>query len=116
MTGAKRHDLIVNTSVVITIVAAGIVVAGLLPRDDAATEDATGQNPGEQVVSEPVRYPVDIPGCDTVQAPPEGDGSLRFSFATVGGVDGGVRQPRVSLADGRKGDGHVGGGSRGTSC
>ena len=87
MTGAKRHDLIVNTSVVITIVAAGIVVAGLLPRDDAATEDATGQNPGEQVVSEPVRYPVDIPGCDTVQAPPEGDGSLRFSFATVGGVD-----------------------------
>lgn len=83
MTEAKRHDVIVTTSVVVTIVAAGIVVAGLLtPRSDPTESDSTV--PVEEILSEPVTYPVDIPGCEVVEPPPDSGSTSRISSVFVG--------------------------------
>lgn len=87
MTAATRHHLIINTSVVVTIVAVGIVVAGLLPQSSGPTE-SDPLDSGAEIVSKPVQYPVDIPGCPTVQAPPESDSVLSFSVtSTYGGEE-----------------------------
>ncbi|WP_338891918.1 hypothetical protein [Rhodococcus sovatensis] len=84
MTEAKRHDLIVDTAVVIAAVSIGIVVAGLLPQAGEAPEPNLPL-PNAQIVSEPVEYPVDIPGCTSVRPPPVENEITRFSTATMGG-------------------------------
>jgi hypothetical protein len=59
-----------DTLVVVSIVAVGVIVAGLLHTPgDSATEDASAHT----YVRPEVEYPVEIPGCETVLAPSEGE-------------------------------------------
>ncbi|CRK53183.1 conserved hypothetical protein [Rhodococcus sp. RD6.2] len=57
---------------VVAIVASGIGAAWVLPHDTPDITPESGVEPGDYV-TEPVTYPVDIPGCDEV-GPPAGPG------------------------------------------
>lgn len=80
--------------VIVSIVAAGTVVAGLL-NDYEAGEP--GADRVYSYVSEPVPYPVRIPGCDAVEPPSE---PKRLTFATVGPQ--GYDDPRYPWFSGAK--------------
>ncbi|QHE73055.1 hypothetical protein GFS60_06706 (plasmid) [Rhodococcus sp. WAY2] len=80
--------------VIVSIVAAGTVVAGLL-NDYEAGEP--GADRAYSYVSEPVPYPVRIPGCDAVEPPSE---PKRLTFATVGPQ--GYDDPRYPWFSGAK--------------
>ncbi|MDV8024933.1 hypothetical protein [Rhodococcus sp. IEGM 1330] len=82
MPRGRRHDAIVDVSVIVTIVAIvaiGVVAAGLLrsPESAVAVSDS-------QVVSEPIEYPVDIPGCSEVEPPPSSEGAIFVTSSSVG--------------------------------
>ncbi|NIL74798.1 MULTISPECIES: hypothetical protein [Rhodococcus] len=66
-----------DSLVVVAIVGAGVVVAGV-------TNDPVEAS--SSYASEPVEYPVDIPGCDTVE-PPEDSVSYGFARSGLEGYD-----------------------------
>nr|WP_314142534.1 hypothetical protein [uncultured Rhodococcus sp.] len=78
MPEGRKHDVIIDVSVIVTVVALGVVAAGLLRSPDSAVaEDDV------PVVSEPIEYPVDIPGCPEVDPPPSDEGELVMSSSIV---------------------------------
>ncbi|WP_230593981.1 hypothetical protein [Rhodococcoides fascians] len=78
MTDSGLLDRIRTVSVVVTIVAVGVVVASFIPSRE------TGSSTTGNFVSAPVDVSADIPGCDTVEPPVEDEGGL-YSRATFGG-------------------------------
>ncbi|GAA4476610.1 hypothetical protein GCM10023094_16880 [Rhodococcus olei] len=72
-----------DTAVVVGIVAAGIGAAWALPHGTPADETAS-TTPG--YVTEPVTYPVEIPGCDEVGPPPKRD--TGFGWTAYGASSG----------------------------
>ncbi|MFC9835861.1 hypothetical protein ACFVKB_18920 [Rhodococcus sp. NPDC127530] len=73
----SRKDRWTTGLVVVSIMACGVIVAGLLDTGSgtATVEDATGL---PSYVTSPVEYPVDIPGCATVEPPTEGESFAMF--------------------------------------
>ena len=82
MTDSKRRDRIVTTSVIVTIVAVGVVVASFIPTQESDTAGDEAAAPTPEIVTEPVDYPVTIPGCDEVEPPARGEPELRLSAVT----------------------------------
>lgn len=74
----RRHDLIIDTSVIVTVVALGVVAAGLLRSPESAVAEGDSA-----LVSEPVEYPVNIQGCPEVEPPPSDEGELVMSSSIV---------------------------------
>ncbi|AMY53774.1 hypothetical protein A3L23_02437 [Rhodococcoides fascians D188] len=77
--GGRRHNTVIDVSVIVTVVALGVVAAGLLRSPESVAVDADSS-----VVFEPVQYPVDIPGCVEVEPPPSDEGEVVMR-ATLGG-------------------------------
>lgn len=77
----RRHDVIIDISVIVTVVALGVVAAGLLRSPESAVAEGDSA-----VVSEPIEYPVDIPGCPEVEPPPSDEGDLVMSSSIVDGT------------------------------
>jgi len=72
----RRKDRWTTGLVVVSIMACGVIVAGLLDTGSGpATVDLTADGPAEapSYVTPTVEYPVDIPGCATVEPPSEGE-------------------------------------------
>ena len=92
-TTPRRHDRLMSAFVVVTIVALGVVVAGLTqPPDEPSLtvqptttpiETAPPPPPEYDVVTPEVAYPTTIPGCDTVDPPVE---ASYFGVAGFGGA------------------------------
>ncbi|MCZ4519882.1 hypothetical protein O4220_15310 [Rhodococcus ruber] len=80
MPDGRRCDAIIDISVIVTVVALGVVAAGLLRSPESAV--AVGDS---EVVSEPIEYPVDIPGCSEVEPPPSSEGAIFVSSSSIGG-------------------------------
>ncbi|OZC84929.1 hypothetical protein CH254_19640 [Rhodococcus sp. 06-412-2C] len=80
MPEGRRYDAIIDASVIVTVVALGVVSAGLLrsPESAVAVSDS-------EVVSEPIEYPVDIPGCSEVEPPPSSEGEAFMTSSIVQG-------------------------------
>ncbi|MDV6262584.1 hypothetical protein [Rhodococcoides yunnanense] len=74
MPGGRRHDAIIDVSVTVTVVALGVVSAGLLRSQESAVVEGD-----YSVASEPVQYPVDIPGCSEVEPPPSSEDAQLIS-------------------------------------
>lgn len=76
----RRYDTIIDASVIVTVVALGVVAAGLLrsPESTVAERDSS-------IVSEPIEYPVDIPGCSEVEPPPSSEGEMFMTSSIVQG-------------------------------
>ncbi|CAH0140849.1 hypothetical protein [Rhodococcoides fascians] len=80
----RRHNAVIDVSVIVTVVALGVVAAGLLhspeselPPGNAVSSGEAARDGDYSIVSEPVEYPVDIPGCSEVEPPPPSeDGRL----------------------------------------
>ncbi|WP_415972772.1 hypothetical protein [Rhodococcus sp. 077-4] len=85
MPEGRRYDAIIDVSVIVTVVALGVVAAGLLhsPENAVSTEEAAVDS-DYSIVSEPIEYPVDIPGCSEVEPPPSGESEL-FMTSSIGG-------------------------------
>lgn len=79
----RRHDAIIDASVIVTIVALGVVAAGLLRSPESAVVEGGSSVDSEPVLFEPVEYPVDIPGCPEVEPPPSDEGDLVMSSSIV---------------------------------
>ncbi|MGB7236846.1 MAG: hypothetical protein WBD41_12790 [Rhodococcus sp. (in: high G+C Gram-positive bacteria)] len=84
MADSKRLDRIMTTSVIVTIVAVGVVVASFIPTQEGDTASGDAAAPTPEIVTEPVDYPVTIPGCDVVEPPEEGGEELFFSITSEG--------------------------------
>lgn len=76
----RRYDVIIDVSVIVTIVALGVVAAGLLRSPESAVAESDSR-----VVSEPIEYPVDIPGCSEVEPPPSSEGAVFVTSSSIGG-------------------------------
>jgi hypothetical protein len=73
----RRHNAVIDVSFIVTVVALGVVAAGLLhspeselPPGNAVSSGEAARDGDYSIVSEPVEYPVDIPGCSEVEPPP----------------------------------------------
>ncbi|CCQ14724.1 putative uncharacterized protein [Rhodococcus sp. AW25M09] len=90
MLEGRRYDAIIDASVIVTVVALGVVAAGLLRSPESAVAERDSS-----IVSEPIEYPVDIPGCSEVEPPPSSEGE-RVSWSSLGGSSPSYDNPAYS--------------------
>ncbi|MDJ0396129.1 hypothetical protein QMK17_22670 [Rhodococcus sp. G-MC3] len=85
MVDSRGLDRIRTASVVVTIISVGVVAASFISTPNNVVADGGTAATTSEVVTEPVEYPVDIPGCDDVQEPPTESESMLFSSSIGGG-------------------------------
>lgn len=105
-----RHSAAITALVIVSIVALGVVVGGLLqPADEpeltvapttTAPPSATTPEQEYVYVTPEVDPDADIPGCDTVESPEDSSAEFTGSYSMLGGAD--YANPNVPWYDGPK--------------